>query len=183
VCESGQVVGTARKSRSTSRRALTLYVVGWLAAGTLVGGALLVAVGGGDGDPDVSLPPVRQTELSVAAASAGCLLRAGSSRRRDEPPVDGGRAPAAAAGYYESAPPAARLVGAMRRGVVVISYRPEVAEEHRERLRALQRAAPAGTIVVPYPGMRFAIAVTAWHRLLGCRRIGAGTLDALDSPQ
>ena len=181
MCESGQVVGTTRKSRGTSRRALTLYVVGWLAAGAVVAAGLLLAVGSGDErNADVSLPPVRQTELRVAAASAGCVLRAGPSRRRDEPPVEGGPAPPAAAGYYESAPPAAaRLVGAMRRGVVVISYRPDVAQEHRDRLRALQRAVPEGTIVAPDAGMRFAIAVTAWRRLLGCRRIGAGTLDAL----
>lgn len=183
MCESGQVVRTARRSRRTSRRALTLYVAGWLAAGTIAGAALLVAVGSGDGDgdgnADVSLPPVQQTDLRVAAVGAGCVLRAGPSRRRDEPPVDGGPAPPAAAGYYDAAPPTARLVGAMRRGVVVISYRPDVAQEHRKRLRALQRAVPQGTIVAPNAGMRFAIAVTAWRRLLGCRRIGAGTLDAL----
>lgn len=180
MCEPGQVVGTTRRSRRTARRALTLYVAGWLAAGAIVAAGLLLAVGSGDdGNADVSLPPVRQTELGVAAASAGCVLRAGPSRRRDEPPVDGGPAPPAAARYYESAPPTARLVGAMRHGVVVISYRPDVAQEHRDRLRALQRAVPEGTIVAPNAGMRFAIAVTAWRRLLGCRRIGAGTLDAL----
>jgi hypothetical protein len=173
------VVRTPRTSRRTSHRALTRYVTGWLAAGAIVGGALLVAVDSGNEEHEVSLPPVRQTELRVAAASAGCLLRVGPSRGRDEPPVDGEPARPAAARYYDSAPPAAELVGAMRRGVVVISYRPDVAEKHRDRLRTLQRAVPEGTIVAPNAGMRFAIAVTAWRRLLGCPRVGAGTLDAL----
>jgi hypothetical protein len=165
----------------SDRRALMLYVVAWLAAGAVVAAVLLVAMrGDGGGDAaDVSLPPVRQTELTTAAERAGCLLRAGSRRARNEPVVEGAAAPPAATQYYDVAPAGASLVGAMRRGVVVISYRPQLAREHRERLRVLQRAVPRGTIVAPNAAMPFEIAVTAWRRLLGCRRVGAGTLDAM----
>jgi hypothetical protein len=158
-----------------------LYVIAWLAAGAVVAAVLLVAMPGDGGDDvaQVSLPPVRETELTTAADSAGCLLRAGSRRARDEPVVEGAAAPPAAARYYESAPAAAALVGAMRRGIVVISYRPDLAPAHRDRLRLLQRAVPQGTIVAPNSAMPFEIAVTAWRRLLGCRRVGAGTLDAM----
>jgi hypothetical protein len=165
----------------SDRRALILYVIVWLAAGAVVAATLLVAMRG-DGVDDaaqISLPPVRQTELATAADTAGCLLRAGSRRARNEPVVEGAAAPPAAAQYYESPPAAASLVGAMRRGIVVISYRPELAPEHRDRLRVLQRAVPSGTIVAPNAAMPFVIAVTAWRRLLGCRRVGAGTLDAM----
>ncbi len=158
-----------------------LYVIAWVAGGAVVAIGVLVAMRGDgvDDAAEVSLPPVRQTELGTAADRAGCLLRAGSRRARNEPVVEGSAAPPAAAQYYESAPAAASLVGAMRRGVVVISYRPQLAREHRDRLRVLQRALPRGTIVAPNAAMPFVIAVTAWRRLLGCRRVGAGTLDAV----
>lgn len=157
---------------------VTLYVAGWLALGTLVAAALLFVLRGSDDGQD-ALPPVRHTQLSVAAQQAGCELRAGARHRPGEPPVAGGRARPAAARFYESAPSERALVGALRRGVVVISYRPDVPPQQRELLRALQRVLPRGTIVAPNDRMPYAIAVTAWHRLLGCRRIGPQTLDAL----
>lgn len=165
----------------SGRSALAAYVVGWVLAGVAVGGALLLAVDGEERvrPSVVALPPLQQTELRSAATGAGCVLRAGSGRGRGDPPVDGSAAAPARARYYESPPGASSLVGAMRRGIIVISYRPGLAPDERDRLRALQRAAPRGTIVAPNTAMPYAVAVTAWRRLLGCRRVGAGTLDAL----
>ncbi len=160
------------------RRALTVYVAGWLAAGGLVAGAALVVLPDGD-EAAVVLPPVRQTELRIAAQRAGCELHAGPGGRAGDPPVAGAAAPAAAARFYDSAPSPPSLVGALRRGVVVISYRPDLTPARREQLRALQMAVPRGTIVAPNERMRFTIAVTAWRRLLGCRRLGPSALDAM----
>lgn len=159
-------------------RALILYVCGWVATGAVITATLLFALPSGDEGAD-ALPPVRQTELRVAAEKAGCELRAGGRQRPGDPPLAGGPAPPAAPRVYDSAPPATSLVGAIRRGIVVISYRPELAQEQRALLRAVHMAVPRGTIVVPNARMSFVIAVTAWRRLLGCRRTGRDTLDAL----
>ncbi|MFP5363489.1 MAG: DUF3105 domain-containing protein [Thermoleophilia bacterium] len=158
--------------------AITLYVVVWLATGFAAAAILLLVLRDGD-DGKASLPPVQQTALRVAAQRAGCELRAGGGQRRDEPPVAGGPAAPAAPGFYGSAPPRSAIVGALRRGIVVISYRPDITREQRALLRALQDAVPRGTIVAPNEAMPFAIAVTAWRRLLGCRRAGPETIDAL----
>lgn len=157
---------------------VTLYVVGWLATGAVAAAALLFAVRDGD-DRSAALPPLRQTELRVAAQQAGCELRAGAQQRTHEPPVAGDPARPAPPRFYESAPSRTALVGAIRHGIVVISYRPDLPREQRELLRAVQIVVPRGTIVAPNGKMPYAIAVTAWRRLLGCRRIGPEALDAL----
>lgn len=158
--------------------AVTLYVVVWLATGVAAAGILLLVLSDGD-DGKASLPPVQHTELRVAAQRAGCELRVGDEQRQGEPPVVGGRAAPAAPGFYESPLPRSALVGALRRGIVVISYRPDLPQEQRALLRALQDAVPRGTIVAPNETMPFAIAVTAWRRLLGCRRTGPEMIDAV----
>jgi len=165
--------------RPAGRGALALYVVAWALTGGIVAAALLFALQGGGDDGDVSLPPVRETELTLAAQRAGCELRTGRGRAGDEPPVDGPPATPARAGVYDEPPPTAALVAALRRGVVVISYRRDLPDEQRDELRELQTAVPAGTIVTPNDRMPFVVAVTAWRQRLGCRRIAGPTRDAL----
>lgn len=164
-------------SGSAGRRAVLGYIAAWVVTGAIVALGIVAVLRGGD--DEVALPPVRQTELSQAAREAGCQLRAGAAARGDEPPIAGPPARAAAAGVYENAPSARALVGALRRGLVVISYRPDLPEERRDQLETVQRAVPEGTIVVRDDRMRFVVAVSAWQRLLGCPRAGPKTLDAL----
>ena len=71
----------ARVPRPAGGRALALYVVAWLLTGALVAVAA-VMLRGGDGDETVTLPPVRQTELTQAARRAGSDLRSGRGSRR-----------------------------------------------------------------------------------------------------
>jgi hypothetical protein len=168
-----------RAPRPARRRALALYVLGWAAAGALAALAVVAVLGGtGDGD-EVALPPVRETELSRAAARAGCVLWTGPRTATTVPAADGPASRAAPPGVYDAPPPRAALVGALRRGRVVISHPPSVSDEQRERLRALQAAVPEGTLVVPEARMRFAVAIAGWRRVLACRRLEDGTLDAL----
>lgn len=130
-------------------------------------------------DEEVSLPPVRQTELREAAVAAGCELREDRPGLRLAPPVVGPRASAARPGVY-SRPIATRaLVGAIRTGTIVILYRPPLPEDRVEQLEEIQQAVPGGTIVAPSRGMRYGLAVTAWRRLLGCRRFDGRTIDAV----
>lgn len=131
------------------------------------------------GDEEVSLPPVRQTELSEAAVAAGCELRSDRPGQRVVPPIVGPRAAAARPGVYSRPIGTSALVGAMRRGTIVIHYRLPLDEDRVEQLQKLQEAVPVGTIVAPNQGMRYAIAVTAWRRLLGCRRFAGATIDAV----
>ena len=140
---------------------------------------VLLLLRGTDGGDEVALPPVQQTELRLAARTAGCDLRTGRARRGEELPVDGPSARPARAGFYEDDQPPAALVGALRRGVVVISYRAELPDRVRDDLRELQTAVPRGTIVTTNRRMPFAIAISAWRRRLACPRVEPATLDAV----
>jgi len=162
--------------RPAGRRALAAYVLGWALTGAIAAVLVVTLLRGGGGD-DVTLPPVRETELSRAAQRAGCELRDGSLR--DEPVTDGRPARPARAGFYDEPRPASELAGALRRGIVVISFRRDLPEDRREQLEVVQRAVPAGTIVVRNDRMRYTLAISAYRRRLGCRRVMASTLDAV----
>jgi hypothetical protein len=165
-------------ARPVVGRALVLYAAAWVVTGSLVAAAILIALPGGDASAP-ALPPVQQTELTLAAHDAGCELRSGAGPARFDLSAQGPPAQPAATRVYEEAPPAAALTGALRRGVVVISYRPNVPEQQRDELRTVQTAVPHGTIVTPNDRMPFMIAATAWRRQLRCRRVGRATLDAV----
>lgn len=161
------------------RRALLLYVLAWLAAAAAAVGAVF-AVFGGDDDL-VSVPPVRETELTDAATSGRCELRVARTGERVNPPVDGPAGMRAAEpGYYDEPIAAASLTAAVRKGIIVIQFRHDLDGDARAALKVVQAAVPEGTIVAPNgTGMRFAVAVTAYRRLLGCPRFDAHTLDAI----
>jgi len=158
-------------------QALLGYAARWLAIGVV---ATLVILAVLSLRPDeVSLPPLRQTELSEAARAARCVLDDGRTPLGSQPPASGPPARAARPRSYARAPSPESLVGAIRRGIVVIHYRPALGEEERERLEELQLAIPAGTIVTPNAEMPYLVAVTAWRRRLGCERFEATTVDAI----
>jgi hypothetical protein len=156
------------------------YAAAWLAAAAAIAVLAVVVLDGSDSD-QVSLPPIRETQLVNAVRDARCqLVHAGARGEHLNPAVDGPAATPAAPGVYEQPPTAAALVGALRRGVVVIQVGPTAPDGTLERLADLQRALPEGTIVTrAAPGMPFAIAVTAYRRLLGCPRYTPQTLDAM----
>ena len=154
-----------------------LYVAGWALAGLAVAAAVIALLQGGE--DDVTLPPLRETQLTQAAREAGCVLRSGARPPAEEPRVDGVAAEPARAGFYDREPPAASIGGALRRGLVVISYKRSLPGERREQLETVQRAVPEGTVVVPNDRMPYVVAITGWRRLLGCRRLETKALDAL----
>lgn len=168
----------AHGGRSGSRIATLAYAAGWLVATAVVVGVLLAVLDSG-GPEEVSLPPVRETELDRAAARAGCQLRHAEGEHLN-PPVEGGvGASPAQPGFYEESPDVESLVAAMRDGVIVIHFR-DLASSEVELLRSLQEAVPDGTIVVRNDtAMPFVVAVTAYGRLLGCRTLDEVSLDAI----
>jgi len=131
------------------------------------------------GEETVELPPVRQIELVDAARAAGCRLE----RARDRPlnpPVQGAAASPAEPGVYDAQPDVEMLVATLRRGRVVIQYRPGLARSRVRELERLQAAVPEGTLVVPNATrMPYEVAITAWRRLLGCPRFTDEAIDAL----
>lgn len=169
-----------RAPASSGRSGLLRYVLGWATGAALVVAAVLVVLGR-DGADEVSLPPVRQIELTAAARSAGCDLRTGDRWDVLGLPVPGAPgAGAAKAGVYDEPADPAGVVAALRRGVVVIQYRADLPEKVRDQLRKLREAIPAGTIVTPEAVRTpYAVAVVAWRRVLGCRDYRSGTPDAI----
>ena len=156
-------------------RALLIYGTAWAAVTAAVVLAVIALV---DGDESVTLPPVKAIDLTAAARSAGCVLRRGDQFDTSVP-VSGSAGRPADPGFYEDPLPANALVGALRRGFIVIHYRRDVPAGTVRELRVVQRAVPAGTIVTPNDDMRFMVAATAWRRRLGCSRVTDGTVDAL----
>jgi hypothetical protein len=165
-------------SRS-SRLATLTYVAAWVVAATVIVGVLLAVLDSGEPE-EISLPPVHETELDEAAARAGCRLqRAGDGERLNPPVVGGAAAAPARPGFYNEPLDAESLLAAMREGVIVIRFR-DVASSDLDLLRDFQHAVPAGTIVAPdNGGMPFAVAVTAYRRLLGCRDLSQSSVDAI----
>jgi hypothetical protein len=153
------------------------YVAAWLAATAVVAALAILVLD--DGEPDeVSLPPIRETQLADAARRAGCELRRVDDDASD-PEVDGSPAVTAARpGFYDDAPDAAELITALRRGVVVIHFRRELDPDRVDELRRIQEAAPNGTIVTPNSTMRFEVAATAYRRLLGCPHATDASIEA-----
>ena len=166
-------------SRGTRARGATAaYVATWLAAAAIVaGGAIFVL---DEGDPEeVSLPPIKETELVEAAERAGCELRRAAPGEDLDPVVDGlAASEPARPGVYDEAPDSASLVAALRRGVVVIHFRADLDGDRLDQLREIQESAPNGTIATPNSTMPFEIAVTAYRRLLGCRRADDPSFEA-----
>lgn len=157
------------------------YALMWLVLGTVAALAIIAALGGGGaGEKDVTLPPIRESDLESAAREAGCRLQRARRAERLNPPVDGPRGVAPARpGLYEQSPPVGALTAAARRGVIVIHYRTGLDETELDQLRALQGVVPSGTIVTPNAtSMPFELAVVGYRRLLGCGRYSARAADA-----
>ena len=152
----------------------------WLIGAALVATAAIALLDEGEDEP-VALPPVRQTELDLAAKDAGCELRRTREPEGLNPPVTGpGGVTPARPGFYEEQPAVSSLIAAIRRGIVVIHFRGGLDGSRIDELRALQEAVPSGTIVTQNAtGMPYVVAVTAYRRLLGCPRFTDATLDAI----
>jgi hypothetical protein len=154
------------------------YVVGWL-IGAAVIAVIAIALLDEDEPDEVSLPPIRETQLVDAARRAGCELRRTEPRERTDPAVDGSAAPEAArAGFYDEPPDNGSLVAALRHGVIVIHFRTNLGGEQVDDLRRIQEAAPNGTIVTPNSTMSFEVAATGYRRLLGCPRATDASMEA-----
>ena len=162
--------------RRSHRWPVVRYAAAWLLAGCLAAGAVVTAVRGpSEPSGPTAEPRPAAVETPAARPAGGCVVRRDSGRgtrsalRVIQPPTLGPPATPARLGVHTRPPRPAALVGALRRGYIVVQYRPSL---DREVVRTLHREFGRGgppTVVTPdATGMRFAIAVTAWSRLLGC---------------
>jgi hypothetical protein len=141
---------------------------------------VLALIGGTDRDAAARLAPVREISLVEAVQHGGCRLRLSRRDAPVGPPVDGPAGAPAAPRVYERPPDVARLTAAMRHGVVVIAYRPQLDGQRVDELRAVQGEVPAGTIVTPAAGAgRDELTASAYRRQLGCRRFSQAAIDAV----
>jgi hypothetical protein len=168
-----------RAGGSASPLAIGRYALAWVAAvAAAVGATGWLAAGPRSvpaGDPVVA-----------AAQRGGCVLRsdAGGATAADldvmQPPTFGPPAAPAANGVYAHAPRTEAVVGSLRRGTVVLQYRTGTSGQTVRELRRMSALAPFSSIVTPdRTGMRYAVAATAWGRLLGCPQATPAALAAL----
>jgi hypothetical protein len=96
------------------------------------------------------------------------------------PPTFGPPSRAPRPGVYSRPLPRRDLVGALRQGIVVLQYRRSVASRALGDLRAVADQDPRRTILAPdATRMPYAVAATAWRRLLGCRAVDGRVVRAL----
>jgi hypothetical protein len=161
------------------RRAALAYAAAWLCAAAIV--VVPIALLRPDHDASVAVPPIRDTQLMDAARRSHCVLERAGPEQALNPPVDGpARRRPARAGVYQRPLSQVALTSALRHGVVAIQVRDGLDGDTRDTLESIQSALPGGTILAPNgTRMPFAVAVTAYRRLLGCPRITSATLDAV----
>ena len=159
-------------------RAIAGYASVCLAIGAVVAGIVIALVD--ERDLETALPPVRETQLVKAVRAGGCELRRTPGRAPLGSSVPSTAAAPAQPRFYEQAPSSERLSAALRRGVIVISYRPGLDPVRVQQLRLLQMVIPTGTIVAPHAiAMVDDVAVAAYRRLLRCKRFTEATIDAI----
>jgi hypothetical protein len=138
---------------SSSLLAIGRYALAWTAAVALAALGAVSLLRAADDPRAVAAEP-----LELTAERGDCVLRR--------------------AGIYTRAPRTAAVVASLRRGMIVVHYRrgtPQgmVLALRRERVQSASIVAPGAS------GMRYALAATAWGRLLGCPRITPGALAAV----
>lgn len=167
-----------RRRAHTNRRALLRYVSGWLLAGVAVALLVVLALRQADDEPRHR----RAADPLARVIASGCVLEDPRGRPADvsRPPVTGPPARPVADGVYTRPLARRRLIGALRRGVVVIQYERRLPAADVERLRdAFASPAPRRIVAPDGTGMPFKVAGTAWGRVIGCSKLDPVVIDAL----
>ncbi len=192
------------------RKRMVGYGVGGVLALAAVAAVAVVLLGGGSSSKSSgktfptggSVPAVKVTNLSKAAAAAGCRLSSEKSKSRNHevdpntklayrtnPPTDGKHYQEPKPdGIYDKAPPDSALVHNLEHGRVIIWVKPSLSETDRKDIRALVDEDSYQIVLVPRANMPFQVAASAWGRdpaplgtgfLMGCSRYDGKIFDAL----
>jgi hypothetical protein len=174
--------GSTAPRGSRERRGLLRYALAWLVSAAAVATAIVILSGStSSSSEDAALPPIGQIQLERAATVARCELVRGDPTTRSNPAAEGRASPVPPRPrVYTSPLRPDDVVAAGRRGIVVVQYRPTLDADVIDMIAALQSALPNGTVVAPNgTGMRYAVAVTAWRRMLGCKRVTGTAIEAV----
>ncbi len=142
-------------------------------------------------------PPVKVSNLKLAAKKAGCVLRLGlpdeghthiapdapTPDYKTSPPTSGSHVEPPfqqADGAYLEEPKSIDVVHSMEHGRLEIQYSPKLAQPDQLALRGLYNTLYGGTLLFPNRQMPYDVAATTWTNLIGCKTYkGPITLDAI----
>ena len=143
----------------------------------------------------VDPPPQQATELDPAAEAASCVLRhpviegrthveeSKDVEYKTNPPTSGNHDPQPAGdGVYDEAFNATDMkhfVHTLEHGRVEVQYDPSLGKRRIDQLGGLFNEDPYHMVLLPNRSMDYAVAVTAWGHLMGCKRITDETFDAI----
>lgn len=190
------------------RKRMAGYGVGGaLALAAVVAVVLVLVLGGSKSEGKVfptggSVPSTKITNLSKAAAAAGCKLSSEKARSRNHevdpnkklhyrtnPPTDGKHYQEPEPdGIYDKAPPDSHLVHNLEHGRIILWVKPSLSETDRKDIRALVDEDSYQMVLVPRAKMPYQVATSAWGRdpaplgtgfLMGCSRYGGKVFDAV----
>jgi Protein of unknown function (DUF3105) len=187
------------------RRRYGIIVGTILGVAALAAIGVVIAAGGGGDDghgstgnaedtfPNAATPPqTQETDLVQAAQAAGCTLKNPSIEGRTHvpdstkvtygttPPTSGNHNPTPAEdGYYAQKPSVRNTVHTLEHGRVYIHYDPTISQKRIAQLGGLFNDDPFHMVLSPDPDMPYAVAVTAWGHLAGCKRVNDATFDVI----
>jgi hypothetical protein len=191
----------AQLAESRKRRLYSIVAGAVLAAGAIVAVVVALAAGGGDGtesalgfstsaDPSATPPPERIPGLAAASKAADCTLRnppiegqthvTDAVKYKTSPPTSGNHYPIPQEdGVYKKTPPLTHLVHNLEHGRVQIQYKPTIRRNRLAQLGGLYNEDRAYTVLFPNASMPYAVAVTAWGHLAGCKKVTDETFDVI----
>ena len=191
----------AQLDESRKRRMYSIMAGAVLAAGAIVAVVVALAAGGGGGTDSAlgfstsakaTAPPPREriADLARAAKAADCTLLnpeiegrthvTSNVKYKTNPPTSGNHYPIPQDdGVYTKTPPMTHLVHAMEHGRVLIQYKPTIARKRLAQLGGLYNEDKAYTDLFPNANMPYAVAVTAWGHLAGCKKVTDETFDVI----
>ena len=161
----------AAEKRRRLRRNLTVAIVAVVVVGVV--GGLLVARNLSEraavrGLNVQTLPNQGQTHLNPGGKYSGY---------NSTPPTSGPHDPTPAPCGVTTTPIRNEVqVHDLEHGVIMVQYRPDLDKAQVGRLEDLGRSYPSHVIVAPYPGLRTAVAATAWTKLMSLDRADTGKL-------
>jgi len=189
------------ETASTARRKRMGYAVAGLLVGAIVIALVVIAAAGGDSGgngssaggiwPSGPLPKRKETDLAVAAKTAGCVLQHPPSQGRGhttghvnyktQPPTSGSHNPVWAHDRaYLKDPGTEHLAHGLEHGRVIFWFKPSVPAKVRGTLKKLYDEDRALMILTPNTrAMPYQVAATAWTQLLGCPKYNDKVPDAL----
>jgi hypothetical protein len=199
----------AAHEQAKRRRTYSIVVGGVLALAAVAAIVAVAATGGGGnghgGDASITgsesfsnavTPPQQQeTDLFTVAREAGCVLRNPVIEGRTHvppdqdveykvnPPTSGNHDPNPAGdGVYSQPPTQAttkNFVHTLEHGRIIIQYDPGLDKQRIDQLGGLFNDDPYHMVLMPNRRMPYAVAVTAWGHLLGCKKVEDRTFDAI----